>query len=347
MLQHSLPHSIENIRDASKKKRERILKEYLEAPERTTEEGSSPPSVPSYLKADGLIESHLARTKLELALTYPTPAERAYTRTMAASYRFDLDTEKGTLSEVSIAALSGPLQVGADLHVAASFFSTMVAAADDYLDAEGAFDIYGQTLFYVTHAYRDMVDLALEAELKAGTLNEEELLEIRSRLALVLTTLTSSETTTGADEYLYRKSCGDSVVSVLFPASKADNYTRKICAEIGRKTGEAGQLIDDVLDYQYDLQNSKKNYIVMSDISVEDALDGAYERIEGASKCAARLDHSEPVSWVLGALTEVVELLRERHASGQECTPETVTLSRHVGALIDTALPANQFLAWF
>jgi hypothetical protein len=284
---------------------------------------------------------------MELSGTYPTPAERAYTRAMTGNYCFDLDMEKGTLSEISIAALREPLQVKADLHIAASFFSTMVAAADDYLDAEGTFDLYGEKLFYVTHAYRDIVDLALETELRSGALNEKELHAIRSRLADVLATLTSSETTTGAAEYLYRKSCGDSVVSVLFPASRADRSTQEICAEIGRKTGEAGQLIDDVLDYRYDLLNSKKNFIIMTGIKIEDALDGAQERIEGATKCADRLEHSEPVSWVLNALTGVVGLLSEEHARGQECTPETVTLSRHLGALIGSTIPANQFLVWF
>ncbi len=351
-----LPHSIESIRKSSELKKECLIAEYLCSTDSAstiagTSSANTKRRIPEYLKEKDLIESHLKRTEVELYGPTTGSKERiftrAFTRTAALGYRFDLDTAKGRLCEISIAALSTPLKVRADLHVPASFFSTMVASADDYLDKEGSYEVYGEKLFYVSHAYRDLMDLALEEELNSGAITEEELKEIRVRLGLVLATLIKSENTTDANDYLYRKSCGDSVVSVLFPASLADRETREMCAEIGRNTGEAGQLIDDVLDYEYDLKNSKKNFIIMRNIGIEDALDKTERRIDTARRISRGLIRSEPVSWVLESLTGVVDLLRSRHQQGLPITPATLKLSRHVSELFERKLPAEQFLAWF
>ena len=339
-----LPHSIESIRKSSELKKERLIARYLSS---TRDAGTSNTSAPPYFKESGLIESHLKRTEMELSGLITSPEARAYTREKTRQYRFDLDITKGTLCDISIAALSTPLKVRADLHVPASFFSIMVACADDYLDREGSYETYGEQLYYISHAYRDLMDLALVDEVNSGRITTDELKEIRVRLGLVLSTLISSESTRNADDYLYRKSCGDSVVSVLFPASLADSDTRQKCAEIGRNTGEAGQLIDDVLDYEYDLKNSNKNYIIMKKSTIEYALDNAEKRIEIARQISRSLKRSEPVSWVLESLRGVVGLLRSRHQQNRPITPATLKLSNHIGALLEQKLPAEQFLAWF
>ncbi len=343
-----LPDSIKVIRKTSKAQRERLIERYL----RPADSGPADrartrpaPLVPRYLIESDLIKSHLKRTEMELTGNLPGLEAHLFTRSKITN--FPLNNQIGSLTELSIAALSEPLMVEANLHVAASFFSTMVACADDYLDAEGSYKTYGKELFYVSHAYRDLMDMALQYEVDSGALTPAELKGIRAELGAVLSSLIKSESTTDAASYLYEKSCGDKVVSVLFPASKADKKTKELCVGIGRKTGEAGQLIDDILDYGYDLENSKKNYIIMNGTGLTDAIESAGRRIKEATGMARGLKSYEPVSWVLENLNHVVSTLKRRHKDGLTNTPSTLKLSGAIGRLLESNMPSEQLLIWF
>ena len=127
----------------------------------------------------------------------------------------------------------------------------------------------------------------------------------------VMETLAGSEAATCAESYLYEKSCGDKVIGVLFPASGASTEEKKSCAEPGRLVGEAGQLIDDIMDYDSDMEKGGRNYIAQTGTGVSGAIKGAAQRV---SKARGMRDNGA-VLWVLDALDEAACLIGRRRGS--------------------------------
>ncbi|MFQ5585365.1 MAG: class 1 isoprenoid biosynthesis enzyme [Thermodesulfobacteriota bacterium] len=339
-----VPSSIARLREHSSRRRKEIVEQYFSL--------SSPPEKPPFLDAD-ITVSHLKRSAMELE-DYDTPTMKdreerflryySYTRGHLADY--PLDGSGGALTEVCIGVMGEVLHVAPNLQVAAGFFSSMVASVDDYLDREGSFDDLGERLFYISHAYRDLMDLALEGEVACGTIGREELHEIRCRLFKVTRTLVRSESTNDPDRYLYEKSCGDRVIDVLTPLSPDDEARKERCREMGRLVGEAGQLLDDIMDYEYDKGEGKKNYIIMSRSDMTSALDETEERIENARRLAAELQ-SRSMVWIVDGLDDIVHILRIHHKRNRGITSSLLHLSSHLKHLMPECSRANQFLVWF
>ncbi len=252
----------------------------------------------------------------------------------------------GTLSEISIEVMAEVLLTRAKMGVAAGFFSSTVACIDDYIDREGDYEQYGEGLYWASHAYRDLLDMALDEEIRMGRLNAAELQEIKERLFEVIKTLVESERTEGAEAYLYRKSCGDKVIGVLFPTAGADESVRSTCAGIGRLVGEAGQLLDDVMDYELDYANDNKNYIIMSGTDPGHALDAAERKILRARAAGESLG-SRPIVWILDTMRDIVVIFRARLESGHKLGSYLLVLSKPLSSLLSKGVPADSFLLWF
>lgn len=336
-----LPHSIALLRETSVRSRNRLIKKYGCIRAR--------PVMPPYIESGDIIASHIARSEFDMARKHKRPDMvcnyRAYTRAATEGYRFR--TEAGALSEVCLGVMGGVLSARGRLHVAAGFFSIMVACIDDCLDKEGSFNELGERLFCISHAYRDLMDIALDEEVRYGRLTSAELYEIRLRLFDVIKTLAGSERTHEAEQYLYEKSCGDKVIGVIFPASSSSGTTKKRCAEIGRLAGEAGQLIDDIMDYENDREKGKRNYIAATGGGVGKAIEGAGQRIKKAKELASGIDDGGEVRWILDALAELTGILGDRHLANGRIDPGVLGLSTSLKELLPKGVPANQFLIWF
>ena len=335
------PASIRRLRNRSSLRRGLIIRDYLSI--------SAKPRTPPYLRETDPVVSHIMRSELDLAGSVIRPAgELAYTRGMIGDY--PLNADGGALTEVCIGVMADILGSRGELQVAAGFFSSMVACMDDLLDKEASYDRFGERLLYVSHAYRDLMDMALAEEVRRGEINLEELRAIRSRLFDVIKTLISSEEATDPRTCLYRKSCGDRVIGVLFPTASAGCDVRQRYAEIGRLTGEAGQLIDDAMDLEYDRKRSGKNHIIMSGTDIGSALGMAEKRItkaRGLARGLGRTERNQPVSWILDALSDLTGILgRHLRRTGKAAT-SLLNLSRPLTSLLQRSLPADQFLLWF
>jgi len=334
-----LPPAIAALRDRSARARERVIARYMRARVR--------PARPPYLEGADIVRTHLERSAMELS---PGPAPRsavvawrAYSRDAAAPHRFS--GLSGALSEVCVGVMGEVLRARGELQVAAGFFSTMVACVDDYLDREGSYQALGERLLVISHCYRDLMDMALDGQVEAGRLSEGELFEIRVRLADVMETLAGSERAAGADDYLYEKSCGDKVIGVLFPASGASTDEKERCAEIGRLVGEAGQLIDDMVDYGSDIETGGRNYISGSGAGLNGAIKGAAGRVSEARGIAGGLPENKGIFWVLDALDEAVCIIEERR--GAQAAGHPLARSAFLGALVPDGRFSDTFLVWF
>ncbi len=341
----AVPPSIIRLKEESSQRRKEIVGHYLSL--------SSPPEKPPYLAIGDITASHLERSRLELTEGVTQSAQdeeeglhRYYSYTLAHLANYALDGNGASLTESCIGVMGEVLHVTPNLQVAAGFFSSMVAAIDDYLDREGSFDDLGERLFYISHAYRDLMDLALMGEVARGSIGRDELHEIRSRLFDVTETLVQSESTNDPDRYLYEKSCGDKVIAVLTPLSPDDESRKAQCREIGRLVGEAGQLLDDIMDYEYDRREGKKNYIIMSRSDILSALDETEERIEKARRLATELQ-SRSMVWIVDGLNDMVQTFHNHHKRESELTSSLLRLSYHLKHLAPESVQANQLLLWF
>jgi len=356
---HIPPKELRDLKKNSERLRKGLIKEYLALPSLHIEA-----CMPPYLNGHDIISSHIKRSQSGLTasndLTEKAGLYRLWTLRAIGGYR--PAGESAALTEICIGAIAEILEVKARLQVAAGFFSMMVAAVDDYIDKEGTYEVLGERLPAISHAYRDLMDMALEGELEAGTINKEELLEIKLALFEVIKTLISSEdikaapagpgrnSTESASEYLYRKSCGDKVIGVLLPASKESAETKKICCDIGRITGEAGQLLDDAMDYYDDLSSGKKNFIIMTAQTPARAIDFARDKIQAARELASALPpekDKESLFWILSTLDEVAAILGRSTALNLNTGPGALSLSASLISLLGRAVPTNTFLIWF
>ncbi len=355
---HIPPKELRHLKKDSERLRKGLIEEYLASS--SDIEACSPP----YLDGHDIIASHIERSRMELTANNGFAEKaglyRLWTLRAIGGYRPTGDS--AALTEICIGAIAKILKVKARLQVAAGFFSMMVAAVDDYIDKEGTYEVFGERLPAISHAYRDLMDMALEAELAAGTINKGELEEVKLALFKVIKTLISSEDikadSTGpglspaesAGEYLYRKSCGDKVIGVLLPVSKESAETKKICCDIGRITGEAGQLLDDAMDYYDDLPLGKKNFIIMTAGTPSKAIDFARDKIQAARELVEALPpekDKESLFWILSTLDEVAAILGRSTALNLETGPGALSLSTSLIALLGRAIPANTFLIWF
>ncbi len=319
---------------------------------------------PPYLDGYEIISSHIERSEIELSLDEDMKDKVVSYRlwTLGAIGDYLPTAESAALTEICIGAIAEILEVKARLQVAAGFFSMMVAAVDDYIDQEGTYEKFGQRLPAISHAYRDLMDMALEAELLEGRITKEELRQIRLALFDVIKTLVSSEdielnpgdstrpSSETASEYLYRKSCGDKVISVLLPVSKESAEIKKICCDIGRITGEAGQLMDDVMDYYDDLNHGKKNFIIMTMQNPAKAVDFARDKICAARELAKTLPDDkdkQSLLWILSTLDEVAAIMSRSTALNLDTGPGVLSLSASLIALLGRTIPTNTFLVWF
>jgi len=339
------PELIVRLKRESSLVRRRILKAYLAI--------DAVPARPPYMDEPGITASHIIRSEMELEPRAPVSppmlaSRRAYTRDRVRG--FELRTGTGSLTEVCMGVVGDALYTRAALQVAAGFFSSMVAAADDYLDCEGLFESCGEGLYYVSHAYRDLMDMALEEEALKGHISRTELFEIKRRLFNVIKTLIRSESSEGADEYLYEKSCGDRVVSVLATVSSAPAREADRLGAMARLVGEAGQIIDDAMDLDCDAANHRRNYIALKGLGINDALTEADARILAAREMAGETEPGGPISWILGSMKDVTRILREALSSGKRLSPSLMGLSAPLSYLLDeeaTGVPASGLLIWF
>ncbi|VAV83626.1 hypothetical protein MNBD_DELTA01-2137, partial [hydrothermal vent metagenome] len=188
---HIPPKELRHLKKDSERLRKDLIEKYLASPSSRTEAGILPP----YLDGHGIISSHINRSELELEANNDLAAKadpyRLWTLRAIGDYR--PTGESAALTEICIGAIGEVLGVKARLQVAAGFFSMMVAAVDDYIDKEGTYEVLGERLPAISHAYRDLMDMALETELAAGTINKEELQQIKLALFEVIKTLISSE----------------------------------------------------------------------------------------------------------------------------------------------------------
>jgi len=356
---HLPPKELRNLKKDSEGLRRALIDKYLLP--------TSPDIIavmPSYLDGYEIISSHIKRSEIELSLNEDLSNKAASYRlwTLGAIGDYIPTAESAALTEICIGAIAEILEVKARLQVAAGFFSMMVAAVDDYIDQEGTYEELGQRLPAISHAYRDLTDMALEAEFLAGRITKEELHQIRFALFDLIKTLVSSENielnpsnsgrspSETASEYLYRKSCGDKVISVLLPVSKESAEVKKICCDIGRITGEAGQLLDDVMDYYDDLNHGKKNFIIMTTQRPSQAVDFARDKISAARELVETLPDDkdkQSLLWILSTLDEVAAIMGRSAALNLETGPGVLSLSSSLIALLGRAVPTNTFLVWF
>ena len=342
----TIPSEITRLKECSSRLRKKIVGRYFSL--------SSPEEKPPYFAPKDIIASHLERSEAELhgqeenigEATEEARSRRHYAYTRSRLDGYPLDGRGGVLTEVCIGITGETLRVTPNLQVAAGFFSSMVASIDDLLDREGSFETLGERLFTISHAYRDLMELALKEELSRGTLTVEELRTIRHRLFEVTKTLVKSEGTSDPDRYLYEKSCGDKVIDVLIPLSSDGERRKGQCREIGRLVGEAGQLIDDCIDYDYDRAAGNKNYIIMKGSDIPSALDEAGERIGRAGHIAGELP-SESMSWVIDGVGNILHILREHHHNGGERSSALLRRSPHLRHLTPTGAESHQLLVWF
>ena len=307
--------------------------------------GDYPPG--SYLNETDIIASHILRSEREInGSKNETGNETTRARTRAMLKDYPLAGSGNTLCEICIGVIGEKLETRAPLGVAAGFFASAVGCIDDYLDREGDYGRYGKRLYWASHAYRDCQDLALDEEVRSGRLTASELGEIKRRLYEVILTLVESERTPEPESYLYRKSCGDKVIAVLFPATGADESVKSKCAEIGRLTGEAGQLIDDAMDYELDRERNNPNFMLMGGIGVADGLDGAERRLRSAREASAGLGLS-PITWLLDTMEGLVEIFRESIESGTRPGPHLLKLSKPLASMLPKGVEADKFLMWF
>ncbi len=330
-----VPRSLIKIKSGSSRERKRVIARY--------DAVTAEPEAADYLLEKDIIKSHIQRSREELTAGAPAPrmGRLSFTRARAGGCAFS--PEGGVLTEISVGAMGQVLSVRGDLQVAAGFFSSMVASIDDYLDREGSFDVFGERLFYISHAYRDLVDLALEMEAERGNITRGELLGIKERLFEVISTLVASETASTAEDYLYKKSCGDKVIGVLFPSSDAGEGLKNDCREIGRLVGEAGQLIDDMVDYDYDKAAGKRNFIIMTGRDLSEALALVDSRLKRVGELAGRVN-SAAVDWILDVLSRITRIFANELKNGGRVT--NALLRRPLNPLIPR-IPQNQFFLWF
>ena len=163
----------------------------------------------------------------------------------------------------------------------------------------------------------------------------------------VMETLAGSEAATCAESCLYEKSCGDKVIGVLFPASGASTEEKKSCAEPGRLVGEAGQLIDDIMDYDSDMEKGGRNYIAQTGTGVSGAIKGAAQRVSKARGIARGLRDNGAVLWVLDALDEAACLIGRRRGSKEPAGAYLFARSASLNALVPGGQLASTFLVWF
>lgn len=355
ILRRIPPKNIIKLRRSSEELRRQLIDDYLTIQVTTCQPRAV--AKPPFLEDNDIIASHIMRSRLELeddSYSKKAPLYRCFVRNSIGDYR--PSAESAALTEICIGTIAEVLELKPRLQVAAGFFSTMVAAVDDYIDREGTYKKLGEDLVMISHAYRDLMDMALEAELlKKGTLTKEELFDVKLALFEVISTLISSEdikddSRESAAEYLYRKSCGDKVVDVLLAASKADEETGELCRNIGRLTGEAGQLLDDVMDYKEDLACGKRNFIIMTASTMASAIDIARDKIRAARVLAETLPSDKnkgSLIWILETLDEVAAILARKAALGKGTGQSALNLSASLVALLGKAIPSNTFLMWF
>ncbi|VAW36948.1 hypothetical protein MNBD_DELTA02-968, partial [hydrothermal vent metagenome] len=126
--------------------------------------------------------------------------------------------------------------------------------------------------------------------------------------------------------------------------------TKKICCDIGRITGEAGQLLDDAMDYYDDLSSGKKNFIIMTAQTPARAIDFARDKIQAARELASALPpekDKESLFWILSTLDEVAAILGRSTALNLNTGPGALSLSASLISLLGRAVPTNTFLVWF
>ncbi len=330
-----IPASLIRIKSSSLKARKSIIAGYNAL--------AADSVTPDYLLEKDIVASHMIRSEEELRCGAQSPlmGRLSYTRNMAGGRAFS--PEGGVLTEVCIGAMAEVLSVKGEQQVAAGFFSSMVASIDDLLDMEDSYAIHGERLFYISHAYRDLMDLALEREVERGNIARGQLLEIKNRLFEVTKTLAASEKACPADEYLYKKSCGDLVIAALFPSSDADEELKSRCAQLGRLVGETGQLIDDLIDYDHDMASGKKNYIALTGSGLQGALGLIDSRLKKAFALASEVN-SRAVTWILGALAKIAGIFSRQLESGKRIT--AALLEMPLRPVLPT-LPRNQFFLWF
>ena len=339
----AIPSEITRLKECSSRQRKNIVGRYFSL--------SSPQEKPPYFASGDIVASHLERSEAELhgqgeSIGGEEKSRRHYVYTRSRLGGYPLDGRGGVLTEVCIGITGETLRVTPNLQVAAGFFSSMVASIDDLLDREGSFGTLGERLFSISHAYRDLMELTLKEELSRGALTVDELHKMRHRLFEVMKTLVKSEGTSDPDRYLYEKSCGDKVMDVLIPLSPDDETRKEQCREIGKLVGEAGQLIDDCIDYDYDRAAGKKNYIIMKGSNIPSALYEVEERIGRAGSLAGELS-SESMSWVIEGVGDIVHILREHHHNKGERTSALLRRSLHLHHLAPEGVQANQLLVWF
>lgn len=337
----TLPPSIAALKSRSVEARKRVLRNYLNL--------RAVPVRPPYLDDSDIVKTHLQRSAMELSGSRPPrsveESYQAHTLSKAGPYTFDASS--GALTELCVGVMGEVLGARAELQVAAGFFSTMVACVDDYLDREGSYGELGERLIFISHCYRDMMDIALHEQVSAGRLSEGEVRDIKVRLFEVIKTLAGSEAAADAHSYLYEKSCGDKVIGVLFPASAASEPDKKMCAEIGRLVGEAGQLIDDIMDYDTDMETGGRNYISQTGISLDGAIEGAAGRVSKARRVADGLKDNGAILWVLDALDEAAGLMRDKNAGEDGSGRRLLAGSSYLRALVPDLSLTGTFLIWF
>ncbi len=334
------PRSITELKIETSRARRSLIRSYRRADSEPTIHTNA------YLNEPDIIASHILRSEAELDETNASGDLVAHPTANSMLADYPLTGGGNTLCEISVGAIGLTLKTRARLGLAAGFFASAIGCIDDYLDREGDYDRYGKGLYWASHAYRDCQDRALDRELSSGRLTREELREIKLRLHEVILTLVKSEQTLEPDNYLYRKSCGDKVISVLFPVTDADESVKSRCAEIGRLTGEAGQLIDDAMDYELDREKNNKNYMLLSGGSIHDGLGEADRRLRSAKEASATLDPS-PIPWLLNTMEGVVEILRTQLRAGAPLGPHLLKLSKPLASILPKDIPANQFMMWF
>jgi hypothetical protein len=331
-------NTIIQIAEQSERIRETIVQQYLS--------NYATPEKPYYLVNENLTSSHLSRMKESLKMRDSCREEsyRAYNVKSIAGT--ELKIKGGFLAEISIMIIQEILEVKGDLHVAGGFFSFMVSCIDDYLDKEDNYHLYGEKLIQLSHVYHDLVYVSLEREVEVGNINACQFLKIKNCLFDVSKTLVKSESTRDPDRYLYEKSCGDKVIGVLFPASQSSLEVQVKCAELGRLVGEVGQLIDDIMDYDNDLMRGGKNYLLMSNRTVQQTIEEVKNRLMIGRKIVDELG-SDSALWILDVLEDIVSVFERKDNQHEKIIPSLLQSSIPLPFLKSEGIHDIDLLLWF
>ena len=318
--------------------RKKIIKRYLS--------NKALPRKPYYLMNDNLIGGHLIRLGECVKEGDRFSGDSYHAYNLQGISGSDIKVQGGVLAEISILIIQEILDVKGSLHIAGGFFSFMVSCIDDYIDKEDSYEVYGEKLVSLSHVYNDLVELALDRELALGSINMEQLLDIKKHLFEVGKTLAMSEDTVDPDKYLYEKSCGDKVIGVLFPASQSSVELKEKCAELGKVIGEVGQLIDDIMDIYKDLKNDNKNYLILSNSGIDQTLVVIKNKLRRGRKIADDLV-SEPAMWVLDLLDDIINAFERQNDQNKKITPELLLSSMPLPFLNAGGTQGLDLLLWF